>query len=223
MAVEDQPGLLARMTLEPRHAQGTDDDVACHVLTQRPASWVPVGLEPARALNREHVGSVDVCDAINVQSAVCVSADRSAHVLRSIPREGFAWRLPRIMLPAAAATRIAADLGIHKVLADVLPSQKAEKVKAVQASGKKVGMVGDGLNDAPAPTQANVGFAIGAGTDVAMESADVVLRKSDPTTSSAPSSCRARRCARCTRTCGGRWATTRLRFRSRLAFCTRSC
>lgn len=78
------------------------------------------------------------------------------------------------------ARRVAEELGIDIVLADVLPGQKAEKVKELQAQGKRVGMVGDGINDAPALTQADVGFAIGAGTDVAMESADVVLMRSDP-------------------------------------------
>jgi Cu2+-exporting ATPase len=78
------------------------------------------------------------------------------------------------------AQRIAYDLGLDIVFADVLPGQKASKVKELQAQGKKVGMVGDGVNDSPALTQADVGFAIGAGTDVAIDNADVVLMKSDP-------------------------------------------
>jgi P-type Cu2+ transporter len=108
--------------------------------------------------------------------------DTSAHAIRALREQG----VRAVMLSGdrqATAERIAAELGIDEVIAEVLPADKAAKVKELQSDPthpRRVAMVGDGVNDAPALAQADVGIAIGAGTDVAVETADVVLMRSDP-------------------------------------------
>ena len=116
------------------------------------------------------VGVIALADAVRETSAEAVSAlhDLGVEV---------------VMLSGdnqATADRIAAQLGIDTVIAEVLPGDKAAKIAELQRQRKTVAMVGDGVNDAPALAQADLGVAIGAGTDVAIETADLVLMRSDP-------------------------------------------
>jgi Cu2+-exporting ATPase len=141
------------------------------------------GLEE-RAAALEGAGRTIVYTAIDGRAAgVIAVADALRPTARATIDELHRLGVQVAMLTGdnqATAERIARELGIDTVFAEVLPGDKAAKVKELQEQGKLVAMVGDGINDAPALAQADVGIAIGAGTDVAMETADVVLMKSDP-------------------------------------------
>jgi Cu2+-exporting ATPase len=122
------------------------------------------------AVDGRAAGLFGIADALRETSVAAVEALHEAEV-------------EVVMLTGdnqATAERIAERLGIDTVIAEVLPGDKAAKITALQADDRSVAMVGDGVNDAPALAQADLGIAIGAGTDVAIETADVVLMRSDP-------------------------------------------
>ena len=116
------------------------------------------------------IGAIALADIIREESASAIS-QLQAMGIRCIMLTGDNKQV---------ADWVAKEIGLDEVIAEVLPEQKAEKVRDVQSRGLIVAMIGDGVNDAPALAQANVGIAIGAGTDVAIETADIILVRSSP-------------------------------------------
>ncbi len=148
-------------------------------LQVNPDPALAAAIERAASRGETAITMLDSTTPIAVFAIADAVREESREAVRSLHDQ----RVEVIMMTGdsrAVANAVAEDLGIDTVFAEVIPDQKASKIQSVQEQGKRVAMVGDGVNDAPALVTADVGIAIGAGTDVAVEAGDVVLVRCDP-------------------------------------------
>ena len=159
------PALLRGLGVQPNELVQAGSEAA-----SRRGQTVVYVVEETKERTRHVLGALAVADVVRPESREAIQALHAANV-EVVMMTGDAQ---------AVADAVAAELGIDRVFAEVLPEEKAGKIQELQRAGKRVAMVGDGVNDAPALVTADVGVAIGAGTDVAVEAGDVVLVRSDP-------------------------------------------
>jgi Cu2+-exporting ATPase len=175
---EPLPGRGVRADVDGRRlaAGGPNLLAELHVT---PEEVIRSAAERAAARGQGAVYLIEGARAVAVFTVADAVRPESAEAIRRLHRMG----IEVVMLTGdaqAVAAAIASELGIDTVFAQVLPEQKADRIRQLQAQGKHVAMVGDGVNDAPALVTADVGVAIGAGTDVAVEAGDIVLVRNDP-------------------------------------------
>lgn len=170
------PGHGIEVTIDGKHLYlgnqrlMVENDISLDVLSETSDRLAEQGKTPMYiTINHELAGIIAVADTVK---------ENSIHAIERLHKMG----IEVAMITGdnkRTADAIARQVGIDRVLSEVLPEDKAEEVVKLQEEGKRVAMVGDGINDAPALAQSDIGIAIGSGTDVAMESADIVLMRSD--------------------------------------------
>jgi len=177
-AFESLPGRGVRAVVDGRRLAAGGPNLLAE-LKVTPGAALRASVDQAAGLGQAAIYLVEDGRVLAVFAVADAVRPESAEAVRRLHAAG----IEVVMLTGDArpvAETVARQLGIDTVFAQVLPEQKVDKITALQAQGKRVAMVGDGVNDAPALVTADVGVAIGAGTDVAVEAGDIVLVRNDP-------------------------------------------